>query len=362
MIKYNRHKPYNTLPPLPPEADLDTNAIFRKTIAASRALAEFNGRVTNLPNPTLFIDTIHLQEAKASSEIENILTTNEDIYRTIVSEKKAIYSSSKEVLNYKEALWHGVSQLEKRPFITTNLCISIMRHIKQNKSTIRQTPGTAITTGMGEVLYSPPEGEEVIKNKLASLEKFINEDDSYDPLIKMALMHYQFEAIHPFYDGNGRTGRILLLLYLKQSALLHIPALFCSGYIIENKFQYYQRLRAVTEKEEWENWVLFMLDMVEQSALRGLKNIERILSLKDRIEQIVKNQLPLAYSHELIEILFRLPYTKRKHLIEADLGTPKTVGNYLYKLTQIGVLTSEKVGRERIYLNHQLMDILESFY
>lgn len=361
MKNYNKNKPYNALPPLPPTMDLETNAIFRKTITASRKLAEFNGLVTNLRNPTLFIDTIHLQEAKASSEIENILTTNENLYKTIASEKKYQYSSSRVVLKYKDAVWKGIAHLEKKPVFTTNLCIEIMQIIKGNESRLRKAPGTAISTLQGEVLYTPPSGEEVIREKMASLEKFVNKNDVYDPLIKMALIHYQFEAIHPFYDGNGRTGRILILLYLKLSGLLCFPALFFSGYIINHKLKYYNKLRAVTDRSAWESWVLFMLDMIEKSAENGVYNVNRILNLMDSLSEKMKAELPHVFSQALLNILFNLPYTKRKFLIDAGLGTPKTVGKYLHELESIGILTSEKLGRERIYLNHQLMDILEEF-
>jgi Fic family protein len=193
------------LPLIPPKMEIETKRVMQKTIAASRALALFNGSLSNLPNPRLFIDTIQLQEAKASSEIENIVTTNDDLYQSMVSEMQAKYSSAKEVVNYKEALWLGIGKLEEKPFITTNLCIEIVQRIKRNTAGIRLTPGTALTNSKGEIVYTPPNGEDVIREKLANLEMFINQVQSYDPLIKMAVMHYQFEAIHPFADGNGST-------------------------------------------------------------------------------------------------------------------------------------------------------------
>src|SRR5690606_36529819 len=192
-----------------------TTQVLKKTIEASRALAKLNGMLINLPNPTLFLDTIHLQEAKASSEIENIITTNDDLYKAIVADKTFDNPSTKEVINYKEALWQGLKTIDKKPFITTNLCVEIVQIIKKNTAGIRTNPGTSLKTPHGEIIYTPPSGEVVLREKLANLEKFINEKDALDPLIKMAIMHYQFEAIHPFTDGNGRTGRILLLLYLK---------------------------------------------------------------------------------------------------------------------------------------------------
>ena len=234
-----------------------------------------------------------------------------------------------------------------------------MQRIKQNTSEIRKTPGTTLSNTKGETIYTPPSGEEIIRDKLANLEKFINKKDKLDPLIKMALIHYQFEAIHPFADGNGRTGRILLLLYLKLEKLLDVPAIYLSEYIINNKAAYYNKLRLVTEKEDWESWILYMLDMVEITAQKGLERLGKITSLMERMSNDIRIQLPKAYSRELVEILFRLPYTKRKHLIDEKLGTPKTVGNYLRDLEQAGFLKSVKVGKEKLYLNFQLMEILE---
>jgi Fic family protein len=195
--------------------------------------------------------------------------------------------------------------------------------------------------------------------KLSNFEKFINEDNSLDPLIKMALMHYQFEAIHPFSDGNSRTGRILLLLYLKMENLLDVPALYLSDYIIHNKSEYYKRLRLVTEKEDWENWVIYMLDIIESTALKGLVRLKEIMALMQNMSSEIKKELPKVYSKDLIEIIFKLPYTKRQNLIDEGFGTPKTVGNYLMALEDKGFLKSVKFGKEKLYVNHRLMKILE---
>ncbi|WP_136468322.1 Fic family protein [Flagellimonas onchidii] len=359
MSTFNKDIPYNDLPLLPPKKELETTAVLRKTIAASRSLSKLNGAIINLPNPKLFLDTIHLQEAKGSSEIENIITTNDDLYQAFVADKKFDNPAAKEVISYKEALWHALARLEKKPLLTTNLFIEIVQRIKQNDSGIRTTPGTTLSNTKGEVIYTPPSGESIIRDKLSNLEKFINEPSKLDPLIKMALMHYQFEAIHPFVDGNGRTGRIMLLLYLKLEKLLDVPAIYLSEYIINNKAAYYKKLRLVTEKEDWEGWILYMLEMVEITAKKGLERLEAITSLMERMTNEIRTQLPKAYSRELIEILFRLPYTKRQYLIDEKLGTPKTVGNYLRDLEEAGFLKSVKVGKEKLYLNFQLMEILE---
>lgn len=359
MNKFERKIPYNDLPLLPPESDLESKKVLLKTISASRALARLNGALTSLPNPRLFLDTIHLQEAKASSEIENIITTNDELYKSATSERKLENSATKEVLKYKEALWLGLEKLNDRPFITTNLCINIVQCIKQNTFGIRSVPGTTLSNSSGEIIYTPPSGENVIREKLSNLEKFINEDNRIDPLIKMAILHYQFEAIHPFSDGNGRTGRILLLLYLKLEKLLDVPAIYLSGYIIKNKTEYYRKLRNVTEQDDWESFILYMLDMIETTSKDGIKRLEEITALMDITAQKIKVVLPKVYSKDLIEQIFRLPYTKRQFLINAGLGNPKTVGNYLSSLENKGLLKSVMVGKEKLYLNFKLMDILE---
>ena len=359
MSKFDRQIPYNDLPLLPPKADIETKKILRKTISAGRALAQLNATLLNLPNPTLFLDTIYLQEAKASSEVENIITTHDELYKSLVADKKVENSATKEVLSYKEALWLGFEQLKKKPFITTNLCISIVQCIKKNTASIRVTSGTTLSNTKGEVIYTPPSGEDIIRQKLANFEKFINENEGIDPLIKMALMHYQFEAIHPFYDGNGRTGRILLLLYLQLSGLLHTPAIYLSEYIIKHKVDYYRKLRSVTENNEWEAYILYMLDMIEETSTKGIERLNKITSAIDKTANEIKTKLPKIYSKDLVEILFRLPYTKRQHLIDENIGNPKTVGNYLQTLEENRFLQSVKVGKEKLYLNQQLLKILE---
>ncbi|MFC3199496.1 Fic family protein [Parapedobacter deserti] len=364
MVNFDRKMPYNDLPTLPPKADIETKDVLRKTISASRELAQLNGALRNLPNPTLFLDTIYLQEAKASSEVENIITTNDELYKSLVAERKVENSATKEVLSYKEALWLGLDQLKRKPFITTNLCISIVQCIKQNQAGIRATPGTTLSNAKGEVIYTPPTGEKVIREKLANLEKFINGNGelgkTIDPLIKMALMHYQFEAIHPFADGNGRTGRILLLLYLKLAGLLDTPAIYLSEYIIQHKADYYKNLRGVTEKNDWQPHILYMLDMIEKTSTKGLVRLNNITSVMETTAEEIKQKLPKIYSKELMEVLFRLPYTKRQHLINENLGNAKTVGNYLMALEKYGFLKSTRVGKEKLYLNQRLLKILES--
>lgn len=359
MRKFDKKTPYNDLPLLPPKTDIETKAILRKTISSGRALAQLNGTLLNLPNPTLFLDTIYLQEAKASSEVENIITTNDELYQSFIADKKVESNSTKEVLSYKEALWLGLEELKTKPFITTNLCIKIVQCIKRNDASIRTTPGTTLSNRQGEIIYTPPSDEAIIRKKMANIESFINEENEIDPLIKMALLHYQFEAIHPFIDGNGRTGRILILLYLKISGLLQILAIYLSEYIIENKSAYYIKLREVTESGNWEDYILYMLDMIEQTALKGLERLKLITHAIEDMTTEIKAKLPKIYSKDLVEVLFKLPYTKRQNLIDENLGTAKTVGNYLIALEENGIIQSVKVGKEKLYLNHRLLDILE---
>ena len=358
-ITYNPEIPYNDLPLLPPSKEVESIAVLKKTITASRALSELKGAITNLPNPILFIDTINLQEARASSAIENIITTQDELFKASIADKKNDNPATKEVIHYKDALWYGVEQIKKRPVLKTNLFIAIMQIIKENESGIRNAPGTQLKNpATNKVIYTPPEGENTIREKLKNLEDFIHAEDSIDPLVKMAIIHYQFEAIHPFYDGNGRTGRIILLLYLKFADLLDLPALYLSSYIIEHKDQYYTNLCKVTEEENWEDWILYMLGMVEQTALRGRKQIAEIEKLMNVMGAEIQGKLPRIYSTDLLEVLFKLPYTKRKQLEKAGLGNLKTVGNYLKELEKAGFLKSEQVGKEKLYLNFRLLEVL----
>jgi Fic family protein len=356
---YNPEIPYNSLPLLPPQVEIENTVILKKTISASRALSELKGAITNLPNPTLFIDTINLQEAQASSAIENIITTQDELFKATIADKKNDNPATKEVMHYKDALWYGVEQIEKRPVLTTNLFIALAQIIKENQSSIRNAPGTQLKNPATKtVVYTPPEGENVIREKLKNLEDFIHAEDTIDPLVKMAIIHYQFEAIHPFFDGNGRTGRIILLLYLKMTGLLELPALFLSNYIIQHKAEYYANLRKVTEEENWQDWIMFMLDMVEKTALKGREQIAKIEELMNQMATEIQNKLPKIYSKDLMEELFRLPYTKRSQLEKVGLGNLKTVGNYLKELEKHGFLKSEQVGKEKLYLNFRLLEVL----
>ena len=356
--------PYNDLPLLPPKAEIETKATLRKAISAGRALAELKGLGETIPNQAILVNSIILQEAKASSGIENIITTHDALFRAFSAKTGQIDPATKEVLRYREALWEGFSNLKDRPFLTTNLFIQIVQTIRANKAGIRNTPGTKVANAAtGEVVFTPPEGEGVIRDKLKNMEDYIHAEDAVDPLIKLALIHYQFEAIHPFTDGNGRTGRILNILYLTQKHLLDLPVLYLSKYIIKQKSDYYRLLRAVTEHQAWEPWILYFLDAVEQTALFTRDKILAIRNLLAETLAFTKQHLPSrVYSKDLIELLFHQPYTKANFLVDEGIAERKTAANYLKQLEKIGILQVQKVGKENLYLNKELFEVLSKKY
>lgn len=354
---FDRTSPYNALPPLPPQAPVETPAVLRKTITASRALAELKGMAERMPNQGMLIDSLVLQEARASSEIENILTTNDELYKAASDEDKPASLEAREVLRYRQALHHGFRQIRERP-LATGLFVEIVRRIKLADLDIRRVPGTRIANGRGETVYTPPEGEQVIRDKLRALEDFMHADDGIDVLVKMALVHYQFEAIHPFSDGNGRTGRILNILYLVDRGLLNLPVLYLSRHIIDHKAAYYEGLRRVTEEGAWESWVLYMLDAVEQTSLRTHRQILDVLALMEQVRERVQRERPAIYSKDLIEQVFRQPYCKIGFLERAGMGTRQTAAKYLRELEALGVLEGRKIGREVYFINRPLFELL----
>jgi Fic family protein len=359
-MKFDPTKPYNDLPLLPPKADIETKAILRKAITAGRALAELKGVGDIIPNQAILVDSLILQEAKASSEIENIITTNDALFRAFAAKTAWVDPAVKEVLHYREALWQGFNLLKEKNLLTTNLFVKVYQTIKQNDSGIRNTPGTKIANvTIGKPLYIPPEGEQIIREKLKNLEEYIHDRNTVDPLIKLAVIHYQFESIHPFTDGNGRTGRILNTLYLVFRGLIDLPVIYLSKYIIDKKTDYYRLLRKVTEAGEWEPWILYMLDAVEQTALFTKQRIINIRDLMEVTIQVARERLPSrAYSKELVELLFRQPYVKGETLVQAGIVERKTAAVYLKELERIGVLRGQRVGKENLYLNTRLYDLL----
>lgn len=346
-------QPYNDLPLLPPAAELETKAVLKQAIVANRVLANLRGLAAQIPNQGVLINSIVLQEARLSSEIENIVTSNDELYRADADPDGKTDPQTKEVLRYREALYFGFKALGKRP-LSTNLFIDIVRLIKQVDFDVRRVPGTALVNPRGDVVYTPPVGEPLIRDKLANLEQFIHADDGLDPLVKMAVMHYQFEAIHPFPDGNGRTGRILNLLYLVDRGLLDIPVLFLSRYIMAHKTDYYEGLRGVTERQDWESWILYMLRAVESTAQQTYDQVTRIRALMEVVRERVQSEAPSIYSKDLIEVIFRHPYTKIQFLMDAGLAKRQTASMYLQTLAGLGLLRPSKHGREMYYINDAL--------
>lgn len=352
-MPFDRLLPYNDLPPLPPAGELETKAVLKQAIAANRVLANLRGLAAQIPNQGVLINSIVLQEARLSSEIENIVTTNDELYRADADANGKTDVHTKEVLRYRQALKHGFEALKNRP-LATNLFIEIVRIIKEVDFGVRKVPGTALKNPQGEVVYTPPLGEAVIRDKLSNLEQFIHAHDGLDPLVKMAVMHYQFEAIHPFEDGNGRTGRILNLLYLVDQKLLDIPVLFLSRHIMANKTAYYEGLRGVTERQAWEPWVLYMLKAIESTAQQTFDQVTRIRALMERVREQVQQQAPGIYSKDLIEAIFRHPYTKIQFLVDANIAKRQTASAYLQTLAGLGLLRPSKQGREMYYVNDAL--------
>lgn len=354
---FERNQPYNHLPLLPPAIELETKVVLKQAISANRMLANLRGLAAKIPNQGVLINSIFLQEARLSSEIENIVTTNDELYRAAADADGKTDAHTKEVLRYREALFFGFQALKDRP-LTTNLFIELVRLIKQADISIRAIPGTALKNDAGEVVYTPPVGEAVIRDKLSNLEQFIHAEDDLDPLIKMAVLHYQFEAIHPFPDGNGRTGRILNLLFLVEKQLLDIPVLFLSRYIISHKADYYQGLRRVTEEQDWEGWVLFMLRAVESTAQQTFDQVTRILDLMESVRARVLAEAESVYSKDLIEVIFKQPYTKIQFVVDAGIAKRQTASRYLQTLANLGVLREQQIGREKYYINEALFNEL----
>ena len=359
-MDFSRSKPFNDLPELPPVAQIETHAVLKKAIGANKALAELRGAGHLIPNQSVLIQVLGLQEAKHSSEIENIVTTNDELYRAFSDNDGNLDPQIREVLRYKDAVWHGFNALkQKKRLLTTPLFEEIAHTTKGHNAGIRKNSGTMLKNEItGEIVYTPPDGENLIREKLRNLEKFIYGDDEIDPLVKMAILHYQFEAIHPFPDGNGRTGRIINILYLIEKELLDIPVLYLSSYINKNKGKYYNGLSGVTEHQAWEPWILYMLEGVEKTAHITKDRILAIHQLMRQTIERVKEKLPRIYSKDLVEVLFHQPYCKIRFLEEASIAQRQTASHYLQELEKIGVLRSIKISRETYYLNEAFLNLL----
>lgn len=349
--------PNNQIPALPPAIKLETETVLKAALQANRFLAELKGYCQTLPNPNLLLNTIILQESKDSSAIENIVTTQDELYRAILNPLDNS-PATKEVISYREAVYAGLEELKTTPVFTGRLALKIMQRIKNTTAGFRTLPGTKLANPNSQkIVYTPPDPSE-IAGKIKDWEKFINHNQELDPLVVMALMHYQFEAIHPFADGNGRTGRILNVLYLVHAKLLTLPVLYHSSYIIQRKDDYYKRLRLVTEEDQWEQWILFMLEAVRETAYDTLQLIKSIVKLKEETLEKVKEVSQKLPAYELNELIFSFPYVKIKTLIDKKIGKRQTASGYLQQLEEMKVLKSIKEGREVYYVNYRLMKLL----
>lgn len=359
-MKIDLDKPFNDLPLLPPNVQLESIPILKQLAKSHKALAELKGYSELIPNKDILINSIILKEAKISSEIENIVTTHDSIYKALVSNDSFIDKETKEVLNYRSAIWKGFSLIKDKGILTTNMIIEIQKELEKNDAGIRKVPGTSLKNDKtGKVIYTPPSGEAIILNLMSNLELYINMDSDIDNLIKMAVIHYQFESIHPFYDGNGRTGRILNVLYLVLKDLLDSPILYLSNYIIKHKSNYYKFLQDIKISGNWEEWIIFILKAVEETSIETLNIIREIKKLLDNTIEEVKEKSPKIYKKELVELLFFHPYTKISFLVEKGLAARKTASLYLKELEDIGILKGIKVGRETLYINENLFELLK---
>lgn len=364
--KYDRNKPYNNLPLLPPSEDkIITINVLHALNKANKALAELKGIAGKLPNQSMLVNTIALREAKASSEIENIFTTDDELYKSLTIKETELKGGAKEVLFYRQALWTGYNEIVKRKNTDLELIINIYQKIKQIKDGIRppQTETVIMKRGSGllggSVVYTPPRGVEVIKTKLKNLFEFINDDEKYpyDPLIKIAITHYQLEAIHPFRDGNGRAGRILNILVMIQKQLLEVPILYLSAYIIRNKEDYYYLLNRVTATDIWERWIIFMLRAIEETSLYTINKIEEIDRLFLNTYNLIKKKLP-HIRKETVEKIFEQPYTSPKKIMDESIKSLNTAKKYLNQMVDLGIMVPKKIGKETIYLNIDLYNLL----
>ena len=344
---------------LPLAHQIETQKVLKKAISANRALANLNGVARIIPNSAILINSLVLQEAKDSSAIENIITTHDELYRANL-DIESVTNEAKEVQNYKEALLRGFALVKDTKLLLKKHIVEIQAVLEQNDAGIRKQAGTNLKNSLtGEVIYTPPQDYETIQELLTNLENYINEPNDIDPLVNMAIIHHQFESIHPFYDGNGRTGRIINILYLILKDLLDIPVLYLSRYIITHKADYYRLLSDVSFNDGLNEWILFMLRGVEEIARETIQTIKSIETLMNETKNIIIEQKPKIYSKDLLEALFYHPYTKKAFIVEHLKISRPTVTNYLNELENIGILSSKKIGKEIFYIHTKLFDLFK---
>jgi len=344
---------------LPPKTEIETKKVLKKAIQANRALAKLNGVAKIIPNSKILINSLVMQEAKDSSEIENIATTHDELYRANVDGSN-LSNNTKEVHSYSKALLLGFDLVQEHELLLKKHIVQIQRELEQNEAGIRRQGGTVLKNEQtGEIIYTPPQEFETVDRLMTELEKYMNEPNELDPLVNMAMIHYQFESIHPFYDGNGRTGRIVNILYLIQQELLELPILYLSSYIIKTKSDYYRLLNEVRTKDNWEEWILYMLEGIEVTALATIELINGISTLMEQIKETIQTELPKIYSKDLVEILHMHPFTKIEFLVDILGLHRETASKYLKELERIGVVQSLKIGKTKYFVNVHLFQLLK---
>ena len=359
MPQFNPNVPWNNIPELPPAADLESRDILKACISAMTALSNANALVKMLPNEAVLVNTLPLQEARRSSEIENIVTTNDELYRAMTSDRNQIDSNTKEVLRYREALWDGIRHIREGSTLNIQLFEQVCSRILDEKMKVRNGPVVIENRATQQLIYKPPIGYGNLIRLLTNLERFINDKtDDFQPLVKMAVMHYQFEAIHPFMDGNGRTGRILNILYLVYQGLLDIPMLYLSRFFIQNRNGYYRYLREVTENGNWQQWILYILAAVEETSRDTADKIEAINRLIDNVLIKASGRTKAVTCEGFVDLLFKWPYCKIS-IVERELACSRiTATRYLNEIVGLGLLERVKMGREYYYINRDLMELL----
>lgn len=359
MAEFDPTVPYNDLPLLPPDSSLvETPAILKACISARVALAELKQAAELIPNATVLVNALPMLEARASSEIENIVTTADNVFRFMDVSESGADPATKETLRYRRALFDGTRAVRKKA-LTLETAINVCRTIKDAKLGVRSKPGTALrNSSTGELIYTPPEGKAVVQEKLDNWAEFVAEQNDLDPLVRVAIQHYQFEAIHPFTDGNGRTGRILNVLYLVDQGLLDSPILYLSRYIVRNKADYYRLLHDVTVNQSWEPWILYMLSGIEETCLWTTDKIRAIRELMRHTGDFIQRKLPKIYSWELVQLLFMQPYCRIANLVDAGLAKRQTASVYLKRLVDLGILNEVKAGRDSLFVHPKYMELL----
>ncbi len=358
QLHWQADRPYNQLPTLPPTVELETRAVLKRCIEARTALAELKQAAELIPNQRMLINTLPLLEAKDSSEIESIVTTTDLLFQHAQDGEHQADPATKEALRYRKALHNGYQSLADRP-LCTGTAVEICRTLKGMNMDIRRVPGTQLANDRtGEIIYTPPEGEDRLRDLLANWERFLHNETDLDPLVRMAIGHYQFEAIHPFTDGNGRTGRVLNTLFLIQEGLLNLPILYLSRYIIAHRANYYRLLLDVTRDNAWEPWLLYMLSAVEETARWTCVKIAAIRRLAEHTTHFVRAQLPKTYSRELVDVIFEQPYCRISNVVDKQIAQRQAASRYLKELVSIGVLQEVQVGKEKLFIHPKLMHLL----